>query len=181
MTSGQRDDRCSLGSDLQLAQALTRRALAFDLVGACTFAVMEKWHRFLFAQMAIAPPANYQGITLEQLIRTDKHAWVRMAELVQSIKRKPDGSKPLDGAINLLPNDPSVMFHLMPLPSHAVRISTVEKRKAEREPNVSEAQRKRERQNEDKFWGHAAGVARHEVKHHVRRTHLLELQHGQGL
>ena len=40
-------DKCPMQGDLQIFQAFTRRALACDLMGVCTFRCMEKWHRFL--------------------------------------------------------------------------------------------------------------------------------------
>lgn len=40
----------------------------------------------------------------------------KLAEKVISLKRKADGSLPLDKALIDLQSDPAVMFHLVPLP-----------------------------------------------------------------
>ncbi len=36
--------RCNIKNELEMSQAFTKKAVAFDLIGACTFAVMEKFH-----------------------------------------------------------------------------------------------------------------------------------------
>ena len=55
----ERKDKCPMQTDLQIFQALTRRALACDLMGVASFKVMERWHRFLMDSMSIAaPPAT---------------------------------------------------------------------------------------------------------------------------
>ena len=43
-------------------------------------------------------------------------AWIQMAEKVTSLRRRGDGSLPLDKALNDLQADPTVMFHLVPMP-----------------------------------------------------------------
>ena len=43
----ERKDKCPMTNELQIFQALTRRALACDLMGVATFKCMERWHRFL--------------------------------------------------------------------------------------------------------------------------------------
>ena len=43
---GKRIDKCNIKTELDLSQAFTRRSLAFDLMGAATFSVMEKYHQF---------------------------------------------------------------------------------------------------------------------------------------
>eukprot|EP00435_Cladocopium_sp_Y103_P052177 s900_g16.t1 len=51
-----------------------------------------------------------------ELLRADRAAWIKMAEKVTTLKRKADGTLPLNVALDELQTDPSVMFHLMPLP-----------------------------------------------------------------
>ena len=53
---------------------------------------------------------------MEQVLRTDRAAWIKMAEKLTSLKRLPDGKLPLDKALADLQTDPAVMFHLVPLP-----------------------------------------------------------------
>ena len=112
----ERKDKCTIQSDLQLNQALTRRALACDLMKDCSFRTMERWHRFLMDQMQLTAPPHFKPPTMEQVLRTDRAAWVRMAEQVSSLKKNADGSLPLDKALDELRTDPTVIFNLMPLP-----------------------------------------------------------------
>ena len=113
----ERKDRCTLQGDLQVFQALTRRSLACDLMGVCSFKNMERWHRFLMDATQIAAPGGYKSPTTEQILRADRAAWVRMAELVPSLRRQADGTLPLDAALDALRTDPTVVFHMMPLPA----------------------------------------------------------------
>ena len=69
-------DRCQIQNELQLAEAMTRRALACDLLQVCTFSVMEKWHRFLLNKLSTPPPPNYRPTSMEQVLRTDRQAWI---------------------------------------------------------------------------------------------------------
>ena len=110
-------DKCQISNELQLHQAFTRRALACDLMQACTFKDMERWHRHLLDQMQSPAPPGFRPPNMEQVLRTDRAAWVRMAEQVTTLKRSPDGSLPLDKALEELRADPSVMFHLIPMPA----------------------------------------------------------------
>ena len=112
-----RIDQCAIQSDLQLHYCLTRRSLAHDLVGACTFSRMEAWHRFLMNQLEHPAPPNFSKPTIEQILRADRAGWVRMAEKLATLKRNPQGEFPMDKALDELQTDPSVLFFLLPLPT----------------------------------------------------------------
>jgi len=112
----ERKDRCTLSNDLQIFQALTRRSLACDLMGVCSFKTMERWHRFLMDATQVSAPGGYKAPTTEQILRADRAAGVRMAEGVSSLKRRADGVLPLDVALDALRTDPTVVFHMAPLP-----------------------------------------------------------------
>eukprot|EP00439_Symbiodinium_sp_Y106_P006702 s15215_g1.t1 len=96
--------RRSLACDLmgvvtfRLSQAFTRRSLACDLMGVVTFRVQENWHKFLMDRLAESPPPNFRRITMEQVLRADRQAWQKLAEIVPSIKRAAAGDLPLDAA-----------------------------------------------------------------------------------
>lgn len=47
-----------IASDLALHQAMTRRALALDLVGLATFGTVMKWTDRLFELLAQQPPLD---------------------------------------------------------------------------------------------------------------------------
>ena len=124
------DLSCETGTELTLSQALTRRALAFDLVGACSFNVMSKYNDFLISQMQETPPAGYSKITVQQVLQADCNAWQRLPEKLGSgVKVRADGVRPLDEEIPLLRADPKFAFHLLPrlwqqAMQNAVRILT---------------------------------------------------------
>ena len=108
-------DRIAIHNELQLMYAFTRRALACDVVGACTFSVLDKWHSFLLNKMETPAPPGYNKPSLEQVLRADRAAWVALAEATTTLKRQANGDLPLDAAIKQLNQDPSVLFHLLPL------------------------------------------------------------------
>ena len=112
-------DKVAIQTELQLQEALTRRALACDLMGACTYSVMEAWHRFLLSRLSLPPPPNFRRIGMDQLLRCDRAAWVRLAEVVHSLKRDAAGDLPLDKAFPALQMDPQIIYHLAPLPGAA--------------------------------------------------------------
>ena len=82
----------------------------------CTYREMERWHRHLLDQMQSPAPPGFRPPNMEQILRTDRAGWVKMAERLLSLKRKADGTLPLGQALTALQSDPSVMFHLVPLP-----------------------------------------------------------------
>ena len=108
-------DRCLLTTELDLARALSRRALACDLMQLCTFDCMERWHTFLLDRMKEPPPPGFRPISMEQVLRCDRAGFLRLAQLLPSVKVKADGSYPMDAALDTLRGDPTVMFNLLPL------------------------------------------------------------------
>ena len=106
---------CDTQSELELVQALRRRALAFDLVGACSYEVMNMYHSMLVQRIQDAPPPNYARVSIVQALRADRAAFVRIAEKVRSLKVAADGSRPLDRAFENILEDTHVSFHLLPL------------------------------------------------------------------
>ena len=112
-----RKDKCLITDLFTLSQAFTRRALACDLMGLCTYKHMEAWHRFLLDQCQLPAPPHFETPSLQQVLRTDRAAWVRFAELLPSIKPNPDGSLPLDAALQDIRKDHAITFYLLPLPS----------------------------------------------------------------
>eukprot|EP00435_Cladocopium_sp_Y103_P038892 s848_g10.t1 len=115
-------EKCQISNELELHQAFTRRSLACDLMQVCSFRTMEKWHRVLMDQIQLAAPPGFRKPSMEQILRADRAAWIKMAEKVTTLKRKADGTLPLNVALDELQTDPSVMFHLMPLPMERAAI-----------------------------------------------------------
>ncbi|CAE7488500.1 unnamed protein product [Symbiodinium sp. CCMP2592] len=106
---------CATGTELELTQALRRRALAFDLVKCASYDTMNRYHSSLIHRLQELPPPTYVKISVAQVLRADRAAFTRIAESLPSIKRQPDGALPLDRALENILQDPSISFHLLPL------------------------------------------------------------------
>lgn len=108
----------AVSSDLALYQALTRRALAFDLIGLATYTEVNKWHNHMFSLLAQSPAPGFQKVSQGQLLRADRHSFVRMGELANGgLKPNANGDRPLDAIYKRLPNDVSVTYFLLPVQS----------------------------------------------------------------
>ena len=58
---------------------------------------------------------------VQQVLRADQEAFNRMSELLtEGLRRKPDGSLPMDEAFRRLLTDAKVAFSLLPLPARPV-------------------------------------------------------------
>ena len=105
-----------ISSDLALFQAMTRRALAFELIGLASFSVVQKWHSRMFALMEQAPAPGFQRVSQAQVLRADRQSFIRLGELANgSLKASPAGVKPLDDFYKTLYNDISVTYFLPPV------------------------------------------------------------------
>ncbi len=117
---GKRQDKCLIRNELELSQALTRRSLAFDLMSCATFSVCERYNQFLLGYLQMSPPPGYSGVSMEQILRADRAAWLRISEKLTTLKRSAGGDLPLDQALQEIEGDPAVLYHLLPCPgSHA--------------------------------------------------------------
>ena len=108
---------CATTTELEATNALRRRALAFDLVKACDFHVMNAFHADLFDHLHQTPPLGYSSVSLAQLLRADRAAWVLIAERITTLKRDEQGKLPLEAELQQVLSHPSVTFHLLPLPA----------------------------------------------------------------
>ena len=106
----------NLVSDLELYQAMLRRALALDLVGLATFSTVQRWVERLFEIATTDPPPSFMRVSRAQILRADRQAFVEMARVHNgSLKARPDGSLPLDAAFEDLPRNTEVMYFLLPV------------------------------------------------------------------
>ena len=106
----------NLVSDLELYQAMLRRALALDLVGLASFSTVQRWVERLFEIANQDPPPSFMRVSRAQILRADRQAFVEMArEYNGSLKARPDGSLPLDDAFKSLPHNTEVMYFLLPV------------------------------------------------------------------
>ena len=59
---------CETHSELLLTQALLRRALALDLTGVVSFAVMESYNSFLIRHLQSQAPPGYERTSVRQVL-----------------------------------------------------------------------------------------------------------------
>ena len=144
---GKRQDKCLIRNELELSQALTRRSLAFDLMSCATFAVCERY-QFLLGYLQMSPPPGYSGVTMEQILRADRAAWLRISEKLTTLRRSAGGDLPLDQALKDVEGDPAGLYHLLPCPgTHG------DKKNTDKEDNP----KKRKYNDDDKGKGKGKG------------------------
>ena len=144
---GKRQDKCLIRNELELSQALTRRSLAFDLMSCATFAVCERYNQFLLGYLQMSPPPGYSGVTMEQILRADRAAWLRISEKLTTLKRSAGGDLPLDQALKDVEGDPAVLYHLLPCPGSHGDKSNADKGDS---PLLKDPKKKRKYHEDDK-------------------------------
>ena len=118
---------CSTITELEVSNAFKRRALAFDLAGAITYSVMAAYHADLIDHLHLPSPPGYSPVSVQQVLRADRAAFLYMSERMTTLKRNAVGELPLDV---LLPNvliQPTVAFHLLPLSGSTSKASSSSK------------------------------------------------------
>ena len=107
-----------IATDLALHQAFTRRALAMDLVGIASYGTVMRFVNQLFAWMSQAPAPGFNKPTQAQLLRADRQAFQRLAELVvpPPYHANAAGVLPLDTGFDRLHTDVTVTYHMLPIP-----------------------------------------------------------------
>ena len=114
--------QCSLQGDIQVRQALSRRALAFDMSLMCSFIEMEKYHEELFAAMSREPPPGYNCISMAQVREADKQLFLRISEETRgNVALQPTGAKPVEEALNRFKDHSQIQNYLIPLPKPPTR------------------------------------------------------------
>ena len=93
------DRECPGKDPLALSQALQRRALAYDLMGACSCESVHSWQSILLDWMQQQAPPGWSRPTIEQVLRTDCAAWVRVSEQLKTLRRGSSGNLSLDSAL----------------------------------------------------------------------------------
>ena len=109
-----------LSTDLSLYQAMTRRALAMDLVGLATYSTIMKWNSRMFNMMSQSGAPGFTAPGQTQLLRADRQSFLRLAEMVTTgFKADGFGNLPLDAAFEQLHTDVTVTYHLVPCPQQS--------------------------------------------------------------
>ena len=70
---------CAIKTELDLVQALRRRALAFDLVGLCSYDTMNTYQSELVAHLQEQPPVGYSHVSLQQVLRADRAVFTHLS------------------------------------------------------------------------------------------------------
>ena len=120
----QSETSCSTRTELELVQAFRRRALAFDLVGLCSYDVMNHYHSELVSHLQESPLPGYQPISIQQVLRADRAAFTYLGERLTSLKVAADGTMPLQSRLATILVQPSVTFNLLPLPGGSSRAAS---------------------------------------------------------
>ena len=87
---------CPMITELEIANAFKRRALAFDLAGASTYNTMTAYHADLMDHLHLPAPPGYTPVSVHQVLRADRAAFLFMSEKMNTLKRSADGTLPLD-------------------------------------------------------------------------------------
>ncbi|CAE7336206.1 unnamed protein product [Symbiodinium sp. CCMP2456] len=167
-----RSDRgkCAIQDALSLHQALQRRALACDLMSACSYEVLHEWHSFMLERLQQQPPPGCAKPSIEQILRADRIAWVRLAERVHSLRRTASGALPLDAAIADLNRDPTVLFHLLP------SRETKAPERPQRDPSKKDDDKKRKIDDKKKVKPDSTKVQKSEMPDELRRRLVPDMR-----
>ena len=87
---------CPTVTELEIANAFKRRALAFDLAGASTYDTMAAYHADLMDHLHLPPPPGYTPVSVHQILPADRAAFHFMSERMKTLKRSANGTLPLD-------------------------------------------------------------------------------------
>ena len=85
------------------------------------------------------PPPGYSPISVQQVLRADRAAFIFLSERLTSLKRDARNRLPLDVSLPELLGQPTVAFHLLPLAATSAKSTTTAKpptpKKRSRTPN----------------------------------------------
>lgn len=102
-------------SEMQLFYALSRRGLAYQFAELLTFTCHQRWVSFLFSALHREVPPGYSKPNLHQIMQCDRAAWVKIAETCEDVRRRADGTYPLENYLDEVKKDPTVTLYLSPL------------------------------------------------------------------
>ena len=122
------DFTCSTNTELEVANAFRRRALAFDLVGICSYNIMTTYHADLLDHLHTPPPPGYSPITIQQILSTDRAAFIFLAERMTWLKRDAMNRIPMDHSLPNVLGQPAVAFHLLPLAGAAAKAASTKEK-----------------------------------------------------
>ena len=106
---------CPTGTELEVVNALRRRALAYDLTQLCPYDVMNAFHAELIDHLTQPTPPGYSPVSLHQILRADRAAFMVMSEKLVTLKKDANGLTPIEKELPKMLTHTSVSFHLLPL------------------------------------------------------------------
>eukprot|EP00435_Cladocopium_sp_Y103_P029846 s357_g7.t1 len=111
------DLSCDTSGELRLRQALTRKALACDQAGLCTFKKLEEWHNQMMNATTRVPPSGHKYVSMQQVLNADRELWSLMSQESRgSLKVAAGGDPPLDKHIEKFKDSPQILCFMAPLP-----------------------------------------------------------------
>ena len=114
------DLSCDTSGELKLRQALTRKALACDQAGLCSFNRLEEWHNQMMNATMRLPPSGHKYVTMQQVLNADRELWSFMSQDSRgNLKVSAGAEPPLDKLIGKLRESPQVLCFMTPLPGQA--------------------------------------------------------------
>lgn len=112
------DLSCDTTGELKLRQALTRKALAFDQAGLCSFATLEQWHTQMMHATMRPPPSGHKYVTIQQVLNADQELWSLLSQETRGALRAAVGADPpLDKHVEALRKSPQILCFMTPLPA----------------------------------------------------------------
>ena len=78
---------CPTVTELEVANALKRQALAFDLAGASTYDTMAAYHADLMDHLHLPAPPGYTPVSVHQILRADRAAFLFMSEKMNTLNK----------------------------------------------------------------------------------------------
>ena len=107
-----------LSTDLKVQNAFVRRGLAADQACIMSYETHEKIRHFFMQHLSRPAPPGFKSPDIGAVLRADKELWMKAFEQCKSdIKVGPDGKYPWGEALLSLHTSPSVVFHLLPMPT----------------------------------------------------------------
>ena len=138
LSSAKPEVKADVGTELRLQWALQRRGLAFDSCLLVDWSVHEAWVQQLMTTLTRPSPQGYASVKVAQLMKADQQLWLLASdEGLPSLKPAADGVKPLNPVVEKLRVDPRVTMHLLPLPTHVAKESTVAEPKTKKTSKVT--------------------------------------------
>ena len=100
----------------KIRTAMLRRALAYHLVGAASYQVLERAITKLFSYLSREPVRGFRAVSLQQIVFAEKQMWIEASLATVGKVLDTAAPKPLNEAIIAAMDSPEVKQFLMFLP-----------------------------------------------------------------